>query len=139
MDSRAIACSCACSVTFVASSQRFALHNDRINAVVDVVVAEGALEGLVASATAAAAVLLAVEVLVRGGGEDLGLAGGVDALGLLAGVVAEDAGRGRGRVGGGERGRVVGAAAAAAVVEETTAAAAPLSGGLKGFLEVCGL
>ena len=110
--------------------------------------AKGALEGLVASATAAGADLFAVEVLVGGGGEDFGLAVGVDALGLLAGLVAEDTSGGRSGVGGGVRGGVGSAAATAAVVEETTTAtagveettatAAPLSGFLGLFFKVGG-
>ena len=113
-----------------------------------VVVAKGALEGGVADALAAVADLFAVELLVGGGGEDLGLAGRVDAASLGAGGVAKDTGGGRGGVGGGERGGVAGAATATTVVEETTAAttgieettttAAPLSGFLGLFFKVSG-
>merc|ERR1719486_1143923 len=72
-----------------------------------VVVAEGAAGGAagrIADALAAGAELLAVELLVAGGGEAVVVAHGVDvsdavlvgAVGVLAGLVSNDAGGGRG-------------------------------------------
>lgn len=87
-----------------------------------VVVAKGALGGLMADALAAGADFFAVEGHVGGGGEDPSLTTGVDAASFLAGGVAKDAGGGMGWGRCGERRGVAGAATATAIVKETTAA-----------------